>query len=190
MPRLSQTAAEKAYFQLFAQHYSLPEGTIVFGDKPDVRILGAKSIGIEIANLHKQDGSDPKTEKAQAVFRTEVIELAERLFRESGEKCIELWIDFDPEYPIVNVKRSAKILAEIAREISRQGGDHNSYKAFDNAPELRFITCNGIQYANAKWHPVQTHDVPSLGVDRVRALVAQKGPSSFSVESNNHNGWS
>jgi hypothetical protein len=174
MARPSQAAEEKRYFEQFAEDYRLPEGEVVFGDKPDVRILGARKIGVEIASLYKQDGRDPAAEPAQMVFRQQVIDLAENIYRQSHSRRIEMCIDFDPEFPIRDIKRTAQIIASKAIEISNVAGEYNAYKPLEDLPELRFLYCNGIEYKNAKWRPLQSFDVPSLAVERVKALVAQK----------------
>jgi hypothetical protein len=174
MARPFQATEERHYFEQFAEHFQLPEGEVVFGDKPDVKILGQRKIGVEIASLYKQDGSDPAAEKAQMVVRASVIKLAERLYLESQLRRIELGIDFDPQFPIRIKKQTAEILAQKAIEISKMEGEYTAYKPIEDAPEVRFLTCNGIEYMDAKWHSAQSYDVPSLAVERVRELVAQK----------------
>lgn len=174
MTRPSQKEIEQRYFQEFVNHFAVPDGRVIFDDMPDVIISGNETIGIEIANLYKQDVRDSLAEQVQIKHRDKVIKLAELLYLASNTKRIKLWVDFDPEYPITNIERSAKALAELASNKSKLVGTYNAYKPTENAPELRFISCDGDDSADMKWRPAQVYDVPSILIDRVRALVQQK----------------
>jgi hypothetical protein len=54
---------EKHYFEMFRRVYPLPEGAIIYGDKPDVIIEGEKRVGIEITNFFLEDGSLSESEQ-------------------------------------------------------------------------------------------------------------------------------
>ena len=56
MARLSKSSREKAYFELFCNHFTIPPGRIEYGDKPDIIIFGNRDIGIELTNLYHQSG--------------------------------------------------------------------------------------------------------------------------------------
>ena len=62
MSRPSNQTIEQYYFELFATHYDMPAGAVVFTDKPDVIVRGERTIGIEIANLYIASGADPASE--------------------------------------------------------------------------------------------------------------------------------
>ncbi len=166
--------AEQSYFQIFAQHYNLPPGRIEYSDKPDVLIYGERKIGVELAHIYKKCGKYSASEQVQNQSRMSVIKAAERLFLERGGRKIELWIDFDPQYPIQIIDKTANDLANVALEIAGFMEGHTSYGEFEKVPELRFLTHNGKEYADSKWKLLQGHEVPNLSVERVKELVAQK----------------
>jgi len=47
---------EQYYFEMFRRDYPLPEGVVEYGDKPDVILRGARTIGIEIRNFFLENG--------------------------------------------------------------------------------------------------------------------------------------
>jgi hypothetical protein len=49
---LSNREKQILYFEDFRNHYSLPDGIIEHGDKPDVIVRGERSLGIEITNFY------------------------------------------------------------------------------------------------------------------------------------------
>ncbi|WP_206597690.1 hypothetical protein [Pseudomonas syringae] len=168
---------EQRYFEQFVQHYPVPAGSVEYSDKPDVLIKnGERKLGIEITHLYKLDGRDNTSEQKQSAIRREVIALAEQLYLSSGERKLEMSFDFDPNIPIKrkNIKKAAKSLATIAKEISSERAGHSSYKAFESMPELRFLYHDGKEYAGSNWRFQQGFDVPTLAITRVKFLVAQK----------------
>ncbi|MCV2362983.1 hypothetical protein LNV23_05890 [Paucibacter sp. DJ1R-11] len=127
-----------------------------------------------MANLHKVDGANPTSEKVQGLRRTEVIEIAERKHRALNGRNIELWVDFNPEYPIVKVGDTAEALLSVATRIANEHAGHQSFNALEECPEIRFLFHNGKEYPDAKWRLAQSHDVPSLLFERVKEIVAIK----------------
>ncbi len=73
-----------------------------------------------------------------------------------------MWVDFDPAHPIEDVSKTATSLAKIAMEIAGRLEGHQSMFGFPSAPEIRYLSHNGAEYANAKWRSIQSFDVPSL----------------------------
>jgi hypothetical protein len=51
MVRPSNEKIQRYYFEKFRDIFSLPQGCVIYGDKPDVIISGARKIGIEITNF-------------------------------------------------------------------------------------------------------------------------------------------
>ncbi|WP_217902378.1 hypothetical protein [Pseudomonas fragi] len=177
MELTEQQTLEQQYFELFVQHYPVPTGAIEYSDKPDVLVKnGDRKLGIEIAHLYKLDGKDIKSEQKQSVIRHELIALAEQIYLSNGERKLEIFFDFDPEFPIKrkSIKKAANRLAAIAQEISSECEGHSSYKAFDAMPELRFLYHDGKEYPGSNWRLQQGFDVPTLSINRVKSLVAQK----------------
>ncbi len=50
---------EEYYFEMFRRDYALPDGAVEYGDKPDVILRGARTVGIEITNFFLEEGSHP-----------------------------------------------------------------------------------------------------------------------------------
>jgi hypothetical protein len=169
-------AAEKHHFDSFRDHYSLPPGRIEYGDKPDVVIHGDRKIGIEIARIYKVDGRDPRSEQLQRGDRQKVIERAERNFLSLGGRKIELNIGFDHNYPIARnrINQIASDLTKFALEISPEQDSCVRNFPLEETPEIGFLYHSGIEYPNSRWCVQQSYDVPTLSVDRVKALVEEK----------------
>jgi hypothetical protein len=182
MARQSQREAEQRDFEAFARDYPIPSGRIEYADKPDVLIHGNRTIGVELANLHKVDGANPASEKVQGLRRTEVIEIAEQRYRDQSHRSIELWVDFDPEHPIANVSKTADALLGIATRIAGETDGHQSFSSFEECPEIRFLFHNGKEYADAKWRLAQSHSVPGLLVERVKDVVVIKSAKAATYQ--------
>lgn len=174
MSRPSNQTVEQYYFELFRSHYEVPDGEVVFTDKPDVIVRGAQTIGVEIANLYVTSGADPASEQVQRARRLQILERAQALHRASGGRRIELSVDFNPDYPIHELEPIARALAAIATKIEDSPSGQVSPMLFEHVSELRFLYHNQKEYADAKWRPVQGYSVPSLSLNRLRVLVSDK----------------
>jgi hypothetical protein len=174
MNRPSNQTVERYYFELFRSRYEVPEGELVFTDKPDVVVRGAQTIGIEIANLYITRGDDPASEQVQRARRLQILECAQSLHRASGGRHIELSVDFHPEHPIQEIKPIAQALAAIATEVQNSPSGQVSPLLFEHVPELRFLYHNEREYVDAKWRPVQCYSVPSLSFERLCEIVTDK----------------
>lgn len=174
MSRPSNQTVERHYFELFRSHYEVPDGDLVFTDKPDVIVRGTQTIGVEIANLYLASGADPASEQVQRVRRLQILKRAQALHRASGGKRIELSVGFNPEYPIQELEPVALALATIATKVEDSPSGQVSRMLFEHVPELGFLYYNQKEYADAKWRPVQGYYVPSLSLERLRVLVSEK----------------
>lgn len=174
MSRPSNQTVERYYFELFRSHYEVPDGEIVFTDKPDIVVRGTQTIGIEIANLYITSGSDSASEQVQRTRRFQVLERAQKLHYDSGGRSTELSVDFDPEYPINELDPISQALAAIAKEVQNFPSGQVSPFLFKHVPELRFLYHNEQEYADAKWRSVQGHRVPSLSLERLSEIVSDK----------------
>ena len=117
MIRANKQARERNYFEKFAADYVVPEGLIEYSDKPDVLVHGKQLLGVEITHLHKTDGGDVSSEQRQNLRRTHVVELAEKIYLSNGGRNLELYVDFDPTYPIMDIEKTAKELATIVEGV-------------------------------------------------------------------------
>jgi hypothetical protein len=173
MPRVTAREIEHYYFEQFRKHFQMPEGEVVYADKPDVRVYGARTLGVEIARLYITEGSDPASEQVQSVRRDQVLAQAQALHRRGGGRPIELNVDFDPTLPILDAGQSAKKLAKLAHEIQHHpvtlAGELSG-----NAEGLRFVHHNGLEYPDAKWRKTQIFSVPPLDTARLQSVVEEK----------------
>jgi hypothetical protein len=174
MSRLDNQDLERYYFELFESHYEVPDGEIVFTDKPDVIVRGSQTLGIEIANLYLADGANDESEQVQRNRRRQLLERSQALHLASGGKHIELSVAFNPKYPILELEPMAISLSAIARSLQDSPSGQANRILFEHVPELSFIYYNHKEYADAKWRPVQVYNVPSLSIDRLRVLVLDK----------------
>lgn len=174
MSRPSNQTIERYYFELFQSHYEVPDGDLVFTDKPDVIVRGTRTIGIEIANLYLSSGADPASEQVQRARRLQVLGRAQALHRASGGRHIELSVGFNPEYPIQELEPVALALAAIATKVDGSPSGQVSRMLFEHVPELHFLYYNQKEYADAEWRPVQGYSVSALSLERLRVLVGDK----------------
>lgn len=174
MKRLSNQDIERYYFEQFKTHYPVPDGKLIFDDKPDVIIQGVKKLGIEIANLYINSGNNSESEQVQRRRRAQVIDLAQKLYLTVGGKRTELSFDFDPRYPILDIESVAEAIASFASEIADMPTGEVSPTCFKRIPYLRFVYNNAKEYPDAKWRSVQNYTVPFLSVDRVFEIVRIK----------------
>ena len=154
-PRLSQQAKERHYFELFRESYTLPEGKVDYGDKPDVTITGSRKLGIEITNFYHEDGSLVGSEQRQASRRTSVASLAQALYLKNGGKNIELKLSFDKSHPIEDDESVAENVAELTSRIEhRKTGMVPRYE-FEHIPELDsvYVITRILQYRNDYFDP-------------------------------------
>jgi hypothetical protein len=173
MKRLSARDIEHYYFEQFRAHTELPEGRIVYGDKPDVQIHGTPRIGVEIARLYITDGADPSSEQVQAAQRAKVLAQAQGIYRKRGGRAIEMHVDFNPACPILEIESVADQLAAYALAVeSRPGRVHGGGRESDTP--FRFVYHNGVVYPDARWRSTQVYTVPSLDTSRLEEVVSRK----------------
>ena len=174
MSRPSNQAIERHYFDQFRSHYPLPNGTIIYTDKPDVIVRGTRILGVEIACLYLVSGADPSSEQVQRQRRLEVLKLAQKVHLARGGKKIELSVDFSPVHSILNIRSLAHALADIATKAELNPTVQLTRKDYDHVPEVRFAHYNRREYSDAKWKSTQVYEVPELSSPRLRDLVAEK----------------
>ena len=117
--RKTATEIERHYFERFRKAYTLPVGTVTYGDKPDVTLTGERTIGIEITRFYLQSGRVPHSEQRQRPLRNAVVSEAQALYSANGGKRIELTIAFDPARPITpwRKRRLPGELAALAKRV-------------------------------------------------------------------------
>lgn len=174
MDRLSNAQIERHYFEQFRNDFPLPAGELIYTDKPDVIIRGVSTLGIEITNLYIRPGADPTSEQVQRIRREQALHRAQSLFQALDGKRFELSVDFHPDKPILDTKLLAHALCELAQRLTSDPTGQVSPSKFAHIETLRFVYFNSTEYADAQWRAVQSFTVPSLSVERLREVVAEK----------------
>jgi hypothetical protein len=173
MSRPSNGEIEKYYFKKFIAHYSLPQGEIEYGDKPDVIIHGIKTIGIEMSNLYLSCGKDNTSEQVQRERRNTVLEKAQTLYESKSNLKHEFTVSFDPKNPILNANAVSSRLVDFAVKENWASRFYTG-KRLSHIPEVYSVFRSDAQYPDAKWKHAQVYDWQELSVPRLRELVSQK----------------
>ena len=185
MARPSNDKIERHYFEKFRQVYQLPDGTVAYGDKPDVKIVGGKKIGIEMTGFFLKSGSLFDSEQRQRPLRAKIIKEAQRLYRADSGKNIELTFSFDGNTPITSGRRKLipNELALLAHSMdSGKSGEILRYLFRDTTPEVWSIWVNTKEYSNAEWRLLGTHCPKLMAVDGLEAIVREKEAKSSEYE--------
>jgi hypothetical protein len=173
MPLSTAREIERYYFEQFRKHFPVPDGQVIYADKPDVRVHGDRTLGVEIVRLYLTHGGNPESEQRQSALRSQVLAKAQELHEERGERKIELHIDFDPATPITDVQDAAKRLAHLARQIQHELTLLSGHST-EIRHGLRFVYHNAIAYPDAKWRNIQSYAVNPVNPDRLRVVVDEK----------------
>jgi len=169
---------ERYYFGMFCRHYQLPDGTIAYGDKPDVILDGERKIGIEITIFFLEDGTRPESEQVQRIAREAVVSKAQKLYVRDGGKRIKLSFSFDKANPIRDQEKLPKKLAEIAKKIEGQKTGEVSRNLFKDIPEVSFIYLISKEYEDAKWDVLQCYTGQIMSLEKLRTIVNKKEEQS------------
>ena len=147
--KISNKEIEQYYFDNFAKQYSVPAGTIGYGDKPDITIkAGDQTIGIEITNFYIVDGVDPTNEQRQAPLREKVAKEAHWIYKTKGGKNIELSFDF---HCIADINGLPQKIADFVRTIEDRESGSIWRQEFEHIPELAFVYLNEEEYDDPQW---------------------------------------
>jgi hypothetical protein len=185
MAKPSNGKIERHYFEQFAKIFVLPDGCIVYGDKPDVVIRGVRKIGIEITNLFVQSGNLPESEQRQRPLRERVIAEAHKLYLADGGRKLKLTFCFDTTTPIspARMKALSKDLAQFARSCdSQDSGKIHKHLFRGTTPEIRSIYVDAKDYADAKWRTMQVHSLGLMSKDDLKAVVRANESKSGDYE--------
>jgi len=172
--RLTNSQIEQHYFKQFQRDYLLPEGQVIYTDKPDVIVKGERSLGVEITNLFLTSGADKSSEQIQRRWRKQVLQRAQTLFLRAGGKRFELSVDFDPLKPVSDIEQTARALSSFAGQLTNSESGMVSPSLFNHIEPIRSIYLNANQYADAIWRLTQRFSVPNLSVERLQEVVTEK----------------
>jgi hypothetical protein len=118
----TNSGVERHYFEQFRKRYTLPAGTVEYGDRPDVMVLGIRTAGIEITNFYLVPGHLPGSERSQKRLREGIVADAHTLYRAAGGGDIGLVVGFNLANPVAAKARQslAAQLATFAKAIETQ----------------------------------------------------------------------
>lgn len=167
---------ERRYFDEFSKAYSLPAGTIEYGDKPDVVIRGDRTTGIELTRFYLLGGSSFASEQRQKPLRDGVVSDAHQLHSKAGGKKFELTIGFDPDRPITPARRKAlpKELSAFAATIGNHPSGSVDRELFQSMPEISTLYLNSKEYDDAKWRLGQVYAVDLMSQTELERIIREK----------------
>jgi len=175
MGRLKNAQIEQHYFERFRKDFQLPEGEVVYTDKPDILVKGKKTnMGIEVTRLFIKPGSDLASMQVQHGRQERVLKQAQLNFVRNGGRGLELSIDFNPEFPILNIDEMALALSNLADDLVGMQTGLVSKDLFRRIKSVRSIYITFSEYPEPKWHPTQLFSVPELSLDRLLNVVKEK----------------
>lgn len=167
---------------MFRKDYTLPFGTVIYGDGPDVVIDGKRKIGIEITNFFLKSGTCPESEQIQSRWRNDVVSKTQLLYQKQNGSKFEIYFGFDKSYPIRDQKTLVNQLIQLATQIQNceSGEIDNDY--FKQIPELSFVYLNNQEYEDTKWRVDQLHNVQILSMERLIEIIKVKEQRSQKYE--------
>jgi hypothetical protein len=171
---------ERHHFEKFREAYSLPNGQLGYGDKPDVTLTGDRTIGIEVTRFYLQPGSRLESKQRQRPLRDAVVEQAQALYRAQGGKAVELHISFDTPTGITP-RRTGKLaqeLAGLAKRIDGRPSGEVERTEFQTIPEVSFVYFNKQEYPDARWTTGSVHTVGRMSEKALEAIVRDKEAKS------------
>lgn len=175
--RATTAQIEQHYFEQFRKAFAVPEGSVEYGDKPDVLVKGNVTTGIELTRFYLKPGGLHKSEQQQRPFRERVLSQAQRLHCAATGQNIELSVGFDDRRPIIPAR--AKVLPGLLAEFtgtidSSESGPIRRSLFQRSMPEIRSIYLNPKEYDDAKWRVMQVHPVELISAEAVEGIVRDK----------------
>lgn len=174
MGRKSNKEIEKYFFEKFMKAYTLPGGSIIYADRPDVILKGSRNIGIEITNFFLKDGSLPESEQIQQKAREYVIKEAENIYMAEKRKPISIFFMFNKDTPILIKRNLIGNIVELGRRIEMAETGQISKNLFSGIPELSFVSVDANSYDNPKWRIMQTGTTPIMSEEDLVKIVTRK----------------
>lgn len=181
MTKKTSQEIERHYFEQFSRTYALPVGHVEYADKPDIRLNGERTIGVEITGFYLRSGQRLDSEQQQRLLRQGVVADAQALYLDAGGRKIELTFNFDIKHPITLARRKAlpKALANWLGQVdSRPSGQiaRSLYQA--SMPEFSFIHLNATEYEGPVWRIAQPNGVGLMSGSALEDIVRGKETKS------------
>lgn len=175
-----QQIAERRFFTEFQNAYQLPEGSISFGDKPDVTLTGEKKIGIEITNFYVNSGKTSGgkksyCEQSHRELRKQVILASqEKYFESPGAKNISLTISFATDLPNPKKTKLDERIVEFAHSLKDEPTGTVKRKFYDSIPEITFAYLLTDGYPGRIWEEKQCRHPGCMSLDRLSEIISTK----------------
>jgi len=170
--RRTNREIERFYFEGFRNACLLPPGDIVYSDKPDIILAGARRIGIEITNFFLKPGSGVGNEQQQKSERSWVVARAYELYRCNGGRGIDLTVALNPTCPISLERRC--ILANELAELARSNDKATSGPLPTVIPELSTIYINTEEHSDARWCAKIFRNPKPLSAEQLQSIIRKK----------------
>jgi len=174
MTKITNQDKERHYFERFRKVYRIPQGSICYGDRPDIIIKGSEWTGIEVTEFFIEKGSHPKSEQAQITFRKKVVSGAQKLYQNDNRRNIQITFGFNKANPIRDEKNLEKKLVDLAKQIENQETGMISRDTFRTIPELDFVYLNGEGYQDQRWGVCQVYRSSKMLRKRLLEIVRDK----------------
>jgi hypothetical protein len=175
--REAQKQRERQLFELFRAEFGGPQGDIDdSGEKPDLVVSAAISVGVEVTELHVLSGSDPVSWQRQSARRTAAIDLARSQYEQSGGPFFEFHFDLRRPLPseLSVGKLAAECLAAAHASLATEGGAISPLVLEGVAPNVRWLYRSPKEYDAPRWTDLTVHAVPQLNVERLQEVVDTK----------------
>jgi len=161
---------------MFCQDYPLPEGKVVYDDKPDVIINGPRKIGVELTNFYLKDGSSIESEQVQIVLRERTVLEAQTIYLNDNGKNIAITFGFDEKKPIQakDKKNLKKKLVELAKLIEKWEGGEIPRVMYRSIPELSYVYLIQGEHQDARWMDCPVYSGQIMSRDRLLKKIQDK----------------
>jgi hypothetical protein len=182
MAKPSNDKIERFYFEKFQQVYQLPDGSVIYGDKPDIIIQGSRTIGIEMTNFFLKSGSCHDSEQRQKPLRGPILKEARKLYRaDCGRNDINLTVCFDGSNPIspARKKELPRHLANLVGSMQdERSGDIGRHLFRDTMPEVWSVWLHSKEELGVKWRLLGAHSPRLMDKGDLEARVRDKEAKS------------
>ena len=167
MSKMTNQQIERHYFEMFREHYRLPEGTILYGDRPDIIVKGARKIGIEMTRFFKENGGQRESQKA-------LVAEAQRMYEAKSTRKVRFIFDFGGRYPIRDPRKVTKQLADLAGSVQDRAAGKVPEALFKEIPEVSFVWLTANQFADKPWSTQVRYDGQAMSLNDLQHIVSLK----------------
>lgn len=164
----------KKFFDSFGQKLGL-SGDWTQGERPDFSVSqDGKVIGIELTRYSIGAG-----EEAQNAICEAIVKDAQREYMKTGLNKIQIFLDFNREFPILNKTKFVRTLLDLVGSLSKEPTGQVSRSKFINIKELRYIDL----YAEKDniwrdWKVIQVHSTPFFCNNQFEKIIKKKEKKS------------